>query len=323
MGYVMNAGTEAEFFLFERGPNGDATTKTNDTGSYFDLTPLDRAEEARRSMVATLEQLDFEVEAAHHEVASAQHEIDFKYSDALSTADNISTFRFVVRKIALDYGLHATFMPKPIFGESGSGMHTHQSLFTLDGKNAFYDPASPYQISRIGMAYIAGLLKHAPHFCAITNPLVNSFKRLVPGYEAPTHIVWSLRNRSPLIRIPARREVGTRAELRMPDPACNPYLALAVMLASGLDGMVQKLDPGKPINQNIYAMSDHERARLKIKSLPGNLSEAIEQMAKDPLIQEALGDHIVTHYLSAKREEWNRYIAQVHPWEVDAYLARY
>jgi glutamine synthetase len=323
LGFAMKAGPEAEFFLFERDANGKAITRTHDAGDYFDLTPIDRGEDARRKIVEILQQLDFEVEAAHHEAAMGQHEIDFKYGDVLPTADNIATFRFVVRKVALDSGLHATFMPKPIFGLNGSGMHTHQSLFTLDDENAFYDPKAKHQISQVGLSYIAGLLKHARSFCAITNPLVNSYKRLVAGYEAPTHIVWSERNRSPLLRVPDRRGIGTRAELRMPDPSCNPYLAFASMLAAGLDGIEQKLDPGPPVNKNIYTMSKRERDRLKIKSLPQNLNEAINCLEKSIFMRETLGDHIFKHFITAKRKEWNTYIAQVHQWEVNEYLTRY
>ncbi len=323
MGYVMNAGPEPEFFLFERDKDGRATTHTTDAGGYFDLTPVDRGEDARREIVAVLESLGFEVEAAHHEVALAQHEIDFKYADALTTADNIAIFRFVVRKVALDFGLHATFMPKPIFGINGSGMHTHQSLFDLDGNNVFFDPSAKYQISKTGLHYIGGLLAHARGFTAVTNPLVNSYKRLVPGYEAPTHIAWSERNRSPLVRVPDRRGEGTRAELRMPDPSCNPYLALALMLASGLDGIAKEIDPGPPVNKNIYTMSSRERGRLKIKSLPGNLEEAIRAMERDSFIRETLGDHVFQNYVRARQAEWDEYIAQVHPWELDRYLSGY
>ncbi|OGT21542.1 MAG: type I glutamate--ammonia ligase [Gammaproteobacteria bacterium RIFCSPHIGHO2_02_FULL_42_13] len=322
MGYTPKMGPEAEFFLFERGEHGQATTRTHDSGSYFDLTPIDRGEETRRAIVQTLEKLNFEVEAAHHEVAHGQHEIDFKYGDVLDTADKIVTFRFVVRKVALDFGLHATFMPKPIYGINGSGMHTHQSLF-IDDNNAFHDPNDPIELSKIARHYIAGLLHHVPCFCAITNPLVNSYKRLVPGYEAPTHIVWSLRNRSPLLRIPDRRGSGTRAELRSPDPACNPYLAFAVMLAAGLDGIENKMDPGEPVNKNIYNMSGRERARLKIKSLPSDLDKAIDEMEKSELVKNALGEHIFQHFITAKRREWQKYIAQVHPWEIEQYLTTY
>lgn len=323
MGYSMNAGPEAEFFLFEKTHDGKIQAKSHDAGSYFDLTPVDKGEDARRAIVQVLENIGFEVEAAHHEVAMGQHEIGFKYGDALATADNITTFKFIVRKMALDFNLHATFMPKPIFGINGSGMHTHQSLFTLDGENAFYDEKAEWQISQTGLHYIGGLLEHARDFCAVTNPLVNSFKRLVPGFEAPTHVAWSERNRSPMIRIPARRGVGTRAELRTPDPACNPYLAFAVMLAAGLDGIKNKTDPGAPINRNIYQMSQRERARLKIKSLPANLHDAIETMAKSKLMREVLGEHIFQNYIRAKRDEWERYIQQVHQCELDWYLGRY
>lgn len=322
-GFVMNAGPEAEFFLFNRDANGKATTYTHDAGDYFDLTPVDKGEETRRAIVQVLEKIGFEVEAAHHEVAPGQHEIDFKYSDALSTADKIATFRFVVRKVASDHNLHATFMPKPIFGINGSGMHVHQSLFDLNGKNLFYDAKKQYQLSNIALNYIGGLLEHARSFCAITNSLVNSYKRLLPGYEAPTHVAWSQRNRSPLVRVPDQRGVSTRAELRMPDPASNPYLALATMLAAGLDGIEKKIDPGKPVDKNIYRMSDRERARLKIKSLPTNLSEALDLLEKDQLIHTTLGDHIFSHFVIAKRKEWHQYISQVHQCEIDWYLTEY
>lgn len=323
LGFFMNVGPEPEFFLFEKDGNNQPTTKTHDAGGYFDLTPIDRGEETRREIVQVLEYIGFEIEAAHHEVAMGQHEIDFKYDDALYTADKIATFRFVVRKVALDFGLHATFMPKPVFGINGSGMHVHQSLFNNKGENVFYDSKAKYQISKIGLNYIGGLLHHSPGFCAITNPLVNSYKRLVPGYEAPTHVAWSEHNRSPMIRVPDRRGISTRAELRTPDPACNPYLAFAVMLAAGLDGIKNKIDPGESIDKNIYQMSQRERARLKIKSLPANLSEAIKQMEKSKLVRETLGDHIFKNYVRAKHNEWNKYIAQVHQCEIDWYLSRY
>lgn len=322
-GFVMNAGPEAEFFLFERDANGKATTHTHDAGDYFDLTPVDKGEETRRAIVQVLEKIGFEVEAAHHEVAMGQHEIDFKYGDALSIADKIVTFRFVVRKVAADFGLHATFMPKPIFGINGSGMHVNQSLCDLSGKNLFHDDKKPHQLSDIALHYIGGLLEHARSFCAITNTLVNSYKRLVPGYEAPTHIAWSKRNRSPLVRVPDQRGVSTRAELRMPDPACNPYLALAAMLAAGLNGIEQKIDPGEPVDKNIYTMSERERARLKIRSLPADLGEAIDLLEKDRLMRETLGEHIFQNFITAKKEEWSKYIAQVHQCEIDWYLTEY
>jgi len=322
MGFVMHAGPEPEFFLFLRGEDGQPTTDSHDRGGYFDLAPIDRGEDARRAIVNVLDSLGFAVEAAHHEVAPAQHEIDFRHRPAVECADNISTFRFVVRKIALDFGLHATFMPKPVFGINGSGMHVHQSLYK-NGKNAFYDRKAEDGLSTVARGYIAGVLRHCKDFCAITNPLVNSFKRLVPGYEAPTHIAWSERNRSPLARVPARRGDGTRVEIRMPDPACNPYLALAVMLASGLDGVEQGWDPGPPVNKNIFTLSYRERRRHKIDSLPDNLGHAVDLFSKSKFMREVLGDHIFFQYIQAKQQEWNEYIALVHDWETDRYLALY
>ena len=323
MGLQMMAGPEAEFFLFHRDANGDAIPATHDTGGYFDLSPRDLGEEARRDITLVLEAMGFEVEAAHHEVAPGQHEIDFKYGDAVTTADAIVTFRFVVKKVALMYGLHATFMPKPLAGVNGSGMHTHQSLFTLDGDNAFYDAGGPWQLSQIARSYIGGLLDHARAFVALTNPLVNSYKRLVPGYEAPVNVAWSEKNRSPMIRVPDRRGVGTRCEVRVPDPSCNPYLALAAMLASGLDGIERGLECGEPVNRNIFDMSQREKKRLKIVQLPASLDEALDFLEKDQLLREALGDHIFDHFLHNKRTEWADYIKEIHTWEQDRYLDRY
>jgi glutamine synthetase len=320
-GFAMRAGPEAEFFLFQRR-DGQATTETHDSGGYFDLTPVDLGEDVRREIVRSLEQMGFHVEAAHHEVAPGQHEVDFRHDDALLTADNVSTFRFVVKNVASRHGLHATFMPKPVFGINGSGMHTHQSLFAR-GKNVFYDEKAQRQLSASCLHYVGGLLKHAKAFCAVTNPLVNSYKRLVPGYEAPTAIAWSERNRSPLIRVPADRGPKTRVELRMPDPSCNPYLALAVMLRAGLDGLERQLDPGPPVNKNIYKMSHRERRHLRIDELPGNLSEAIDELEKSALMKDTLGEHIFDHYITAKRTEWDSYIRQVSPWEIERYLNAY
>ena len=320
-GWVMNAGPEAEFFLFQK-KDGAPTTQTHDRAGYFDLTPVDQGEDVRREIVLALQAMGFQVEAAHHEVAPGQHEIDFRYDDVLTTADSVSTFRFVVKHVATRNGVHATFMPKPIYGINGSGMHTHQSLFS-NGTNLFYDERGQWQLSELCLHYIGGLLRHAKGFCAITNPLVNSYKRLVPGYEAPTNIAWSERNRSPLVRVPAARGVATRVELRMPDPAANPYLALAVMLRAGLDGIEKKMDPGPPVNKNIYKMSHRERRHLRIDELPGNLSEALDAMEKDDLVLETLGDHIVRHFVEAKRNEWFEYIKHVSPWEVDRYLGVY
>jgi glutamine synthetase len=323
LGYTLKAGPEAEFFLFLRAEDGGATTETNDAAGYFDLAPVDTGEACRREIVIALEALGFEIEAAHHEVAPGQHEIDFKFGGALKTADRLSTFRFVVRRIARGMGLHATFMPKPIFGMNGSGMHVHQSLFK-DGENVFYEEGADHEgISDIMRWYVGGLLKHARAYCAITNPLVNSYKRLVPGFEAPTDLAWSMRNRSPLVRIPARRGEGTRCEVRMADPSCNPYLAFAAMLASGLDGVREKIEPPPPVSGNVYTMSARERSRLKIKSLPANLAEAIDLLEKDEVVRDSLGKHILEQFVAAKRAEWRDYVASVHPWELDRYLNLY
>jgi glutamine synthetase len=320
-GVQLRAGPEAEFFLFQmRG--GVPTTVTHDAASYFDLSPMDMGEDVRREIVLALEGMGFHVEAAHHEVAPGQHEIDLRHDDALTTADNISTFRFVVKNVATRHGLHATFMPKPIYGINGSGMHTHLSLFSGQ-TNIFYNPRAPMQLSEKCLHFIGGILRHAKGFCAITNPLVNSYKRLVPGYEAPTNIAWSERNRSPLVRVPAARGDATRIELRMPDPSCNPYLALAVMLRAGLDGLEKEIDPGPPINKNIFTMSHRERRHLRIDELPGNLNEALDELEKDDLVRETLGDHTFEHFVTAKREEWLEYIKQVSPWEVQRYLGVY
>jgi glutamine synthetase len=323
MGYSMVCGPEAEFFLFRRDADGHPIVATHDVGGYFDLTPVDKGEECRRDIVMVLEAMGFEVEAAHHEVAPGQHEIDFKYADAIACADNVATFRFVVKKVALDYGLHATFMPKPIFGVNGSGMHTHQSLLDAKGKNAFYDKGAEYQLSKVAMGYIGGILRHATAFVAVTNPLVNSYKRLVPGYEAPINVAWSEKNRSPLVRVPAKRGMSTRCEVRVPDPSCNPYLALTVMLAAGLDGVESQTDPGEPVNKNIFTMSQREKKRLKITQLPANLSDALDEFERDPVMRDALGDHIFEQFVAAKRQEWADYISQVHGWETDRYLTEF
>jgi len=322
MGYTMMAGAEAEFFLFHRTDEGAPTRTTHDAGGYFDLGPVDLGEVARRDIVNMLTAMGLEVEAAHHEVAQGQHEIDFKYEEALTTADHLSTFKFVVRNMAVRHGLHATFMPKPIYGQNGSGMHTHQSLFRGE-ENAFHGADDPDGLSQVMRWYVGGLLKHARGFCAVTNPLVNSYKRLVPGYEAPVNVAWSHRNRSPMIRIPARREKGTRVELRMPDPAANPYLALAVQLAAGLDGIRNEIDPPDPVDKNIFELTVRERRRYKIQSLPRDLGEAVTEFEKSKLMKETLGAHIFEHYLVAKEQEWQEYIAQVHDWEIERYLAAY
>ncbi len=319
--FEMMAGCEAEFFLFQKNGGAPSTT-THDVGGYFDVGPVDRGEDARRAIVADLEEMGFEVEAAHHEVAPGQHEVDFRYADALKTADDLTTFRLVVRGAAERYGLVATFMPKPIYGQNGSGMHTHQSLFRR-GHNAFWDAKGQWELSSVALQYIAGLIAHARGFCAVTNPLVNSYKRLVPGYEAPVNVAWSMKNRSPMIRIPDRRGEGTRCELRMPDPAANPYLALAVQLAAGLDGIEKGLTPPEPVNKNIFELTYREKRHHRIDDLPRDLHEALDELAKDEVVLGALGEHIAARYSEAKREEWREYITQVSEWEVRRYLGTY
>lgn len=322
MGYSLNVGPELEFFLFETDENGRPTTRTGDEAGYFDLGPLDHGDSTRREIVYALEALGFEIEASHHEVAAGQHEIDFKYADALTAADNIMTFRMVVKTIAQQNGLHATFMPKPIFGIAGSGMHTNMSLFR-DGKNIFADPDDKRGLSKEAYSYIAGLLAHVKGMALITNPLVNSYKRLVPGYEAPCYLAWSASNRSALIRIPAARGQSTRVELRCPDPSCNPYLALAVCLAGGLDGMEKGMTPPEEITENIYAMDAETRAAHGIDNLPGSLDEAMTEYLADPLMSATLGEHISTQYIAGKRREWNEYCTRVSNWEVEKYMVLY
>ncbi len=323
-GFRSMMGTEAEFFLFQLDPEGRPTTTTHDQGAYFDLSPVDRGEECRRDIVNVLEKMGFEVEAAHHEVAPGQHEIDFKYADAMRTADNLVVFRHVVRKVALKFQLHATFMPKPLYGVNGSGMHTHQSLFDLEGRaNAFDDPSGEWGLSPVARWYIGGILEHARALCAVTNPTVNSYKRLVPGFEAPTNIAWSERNRSPLARVPARRGASTRVEVRMPDPSCNPYLAFAAMLAAGLDGIARQLDCGPPVNKDIDRISEREKRRMHIDNLPPSLKLAVEELVKDEVILAALGPHVAEHFIEGKLRDWQEYISVVHPWELSRYLGMY
>jgi glutamine synthetase len=319
LGYEMMAGAEAEFFLFHRTADGSPTRDTHDAGGYFDLTPVDLGEFARRDIVTALETMGLEVEASHHEVAPGQHEVDFRYADALATADHLATFKFVVRNIAFHHDLHATFMPKPIYGQNGSGMHTHQSLFR-DGENAFHDENEADGMSDVMRWYAAGLLRHGRAMCAITNPTVNSFKRLVPGFEAPVNVAWSHQNRSPMIRVPARRGKGTRLELRTPDPAANPYLALAVQLAAGLDGMRRKQAPPETIDKNIWTLSIRERRRYRIQELPRDLGEAIHLLKRSSFVREVLGEHVFQYFITAKEAEWADYSAQVHEWEIERYL---
>ncbi|KIL39511.1 glutamine synthetase [Gordoniibacillus kamchatkensis] len=318
-----NVGPEPEFFLFKTDEKGNPTSELNDQGGYFDLAPTDLGENCRRDIVLTLEEMGFEIEASHHEVAPGQHEIDFKYENAITAADQIQTFKLVVKTIARQHGLHATFMPKPLFGMNGSGMHCHQSLFHGDGQNAFYDESDKLGLSAVARQYMAGVLRHARGMAAITNPTVNSYKRLVPGYEAPCYVAWSASNRSPMIRIPASRGLSTRVEVRNPDPAANPYLALAVMLAAGLDGIRNKMQLPPPTDRNIYVMTDEEREEQGIPSLPLDLKNALDELLRDEVICDALGEHALAHFYELKEIEWDMYRTQVHQWERDQYMTLY
>ena len=322
MGYEFNVGPECEFFLYHTDDDGLPTTLTHEKAGYFDMGPIDLGENARRDMILTLEDMGFEIEASHHEMAPAQHEIDFKYEDAVKTADNIMTFKLAVKTIAKRHGLHATFMPKPKVGVCGSGMHINMSL-SKDGKNAFYDASDELGLSREAYYFIGGIMKHMKGMTAITNQLVNSYKRFVPGYEAPVYIAWSAKNRSPLIRIPAVKGEGTRIELRSPDPAANPYLTLAVCLAAGLDGIENEIMPPKSVDQNIFEMSKVEKKAAKIEALPCNLMDAVRELEKDEFIKDVLGEHMTDLYVRAKKAEWNDYTMQVTSWEVDQYLYKF
>ncbi|MDE6749182.1 MAG: type I glutamate--ammonia ligase [Lachnospiraceae bacterium] len=322
LGYVFDVGPECEFFLFNTDENAMPTTNTNEQAGYFDLGPVDFGENARRDMVLTLEEMGFIVEASHHEVAPAQHEIDFQYDEALATADNIMTFKLAVKTIAKRHGLHATFMPKPKYGVNGSGMHINMSL-SKNGKNIFVDEKDKLGLSKEAYYFIGGIMKHMKGMTAITNPLINSYKRLVPGFEAPVYIAWSATNRSPLIRIPATHGKGTRIELRCPDPSANPYLALAVCLKAGLDGIVNKIMPPESVDCNIFEMSDEQKKASGIDEIPGTLIEAIYEMEKDGLIKEVLGEHTFAKYISAKKDEWHRYRSQVTEWEINEYLNKF
>jgi glutamine synthetase len=317
-----NLGPEPEFFLFKLDQKGEPTLELNDQGGYFDLAPTDLGENCRRDIVLELEEMGFEIEASHHEVAPGQHEIDFKYADALTACDQIQTFKLVVKTIARKHGLHATFMPKPLFGVNGSGMHCNLSLFK-DGQNAFFEPTGNLELSDTARQFIAGILKHAPAFTAVTNPTVNSYKRLVPGYEAPCYVAWSARNRSPLIRIPASRGLSTRVEVRSVDPAANPYLAMAVLLKAGLDGIKNKLTPPAPVDRNIYVMSKEERIEEGIIDLPATLAQAIDQLSANEVIVSGLGEHIFEHFVEAKEIEWDMFRTVVHQWERDQYMSTY
>lgn len=317
-----NLGPEPEFFLFKLDEKGEPTLELNDAGGYFDFAPIDLGENCRRDIVLELEEMGFEVEASHHEVAPGQHEIDFKYANALKACDDIQTFKLVVKTIARKHGLHATFMPKPLFGVAGSGMHANLSLFK-GSENAFFDPNGDLELSDTARHFIAGILKHAPSFTAVTNPTVNSYKRLVPGYEAPCYVAWSARNRSPLIRIPSSRGLSTRVEVRSPDPAANPYLAMAVLLAAGLDGIKNKMNAPKPVDRNIYVMSPAERFENGIVDLPSTLAQALQYLKTDEVIKGALGEHLLEHFIEAKEIEWDMFRTQVHPWEREQYMSTF
>lgn len=318
-GYVFEVGPECEFFLFHMDDNGLPTTITHENASYFDLGPLDLGENARRDMVLTLEDMGFEIEASHHEFAAGQHEIDFKYDEALATADNIMTFKMVVKTIGKRHGMHATFMPKPKYGENGSGMHLNMSL-RRDGINVFSDSRDVNGLSREAYYFIGGILKHIKAISFITNPTVNSYKRLVPGYEAPVYIAWSAKNRTPLIRIPTSLAENTRLELRSPDPTANPYLALAVCLAAGLEGIREEIEPPASVDANIYKMEKEEREKLGIEELPGSLLEAIREFEKDTFIQDVLGRDLSEKFIAAKKKEYADYRSQVTDWELQKYL---
>ena len=322
MGFSMNIGPEAEFFLFAKDKDENITTKTQDHAGYYDVGPEDLGEDVRGDIVLTLKEMGFDIEASHHEVADGQHEIDFRYADILTAADNVTTFKIAVKAIAAKHNLHATFMPKPIFGINGSGMHCNVSLFK-DGKNAFYDENAEYQLSDTAKYSVGGMLKHVKSITAITNPLVNSYKRLVPGYEAPVYLAWSLANRSALVRVPAKRGISTRVELRSPDPSCNPYLAFAAILEACLDGIRNQIDPPAPVESNIYKLTSKERKKQRIDSLPGSLNDALEQMDKSLVAKAALGDHIFKEFMTAKKKEWDSFRTYVSQWELDKYLERY
>lgn len=322
-GYVYNVGPELEFFLFKRSEDGEILLETHDTAGYFDLAPDDLGEQVREEVVGLLDELGFDVEADHHEVAQGQHEIDFKYADALTVADNVMTLKTVVKWVARRHGLHATFMAKPVEGINGSGMHVNQSLSTLDGTNVFKDDSTEFKLSENALNYIGGVLKHVRATTAVTNPTINSYKRLVPGYEAPVYVAWSPLNRSALCRVPAKRGNATRMELRSPDPTCNPYLAFACLVTAGLDGIENKVAPPAPVITNIYRLSLEDRKEQGVESLPGSLYEALQEFKQNKICKQALGDHIFQEFLQVKEMEWKKYSSYVSPWELEQYLARF
>ena len=327
MGYSFNVGPECEFFLFKLDEDGNPTTTTGDEGGYFDLNPIDHGENCRRDICLALEEMGYTIEASHHEVAEGQHEIDFKFDEVMTSADRVMTFKHVVKTYATKHGLHATFMPKPIYGINGSGMHTNMSLMTknAEGKtvNAFYDSESEDGLSEVAHYFIGGLLKHVKGIAAYSNPTVNSYKRLVPGYEAPTYIVWSASNRSCLVRIPAARGMGTRVELRCPDPTCNPYLEMALCLAAGLDGIKNKIVPAPAVDYNVFDLSNEELEERGIDCLPGSLEEAVKASEADPFVKQTVGEHVFNAYTEGKKAEWDEYRTKVSQWEIDRYMVNY
>ena len=323
MGYGFNVGPELEFFLFKKDENGNPTTEMTDLGGYFDLNPIDAGENCRRDICLALEDMGFEIEASHHEVAESQHEIDFRFGDVMTTADRCMTFKHVVKTYATKHGLHATFMPKPVYGINGSGMHTNMSLYRLaDGSNAFADKDDELGLSKEAYAFIAGVIAHVKGIAAFSNPLVNSYKRLVPGYEAPCYIAWSASNRSSLVRIPAARGKGTRVELRNPDPTCNPYLEMALCLAAGLDGIKKNMTPPVAVDFNVFDLTAAELKEHGIDCLPGSLIEAVYEAEADPFVKETVGDHVFNAYIEGKKREWDEYRTQISQWEVDRYLKK-
>lgn len=318
-----NIGPEPEFFLFKTDEQGNPTQTVNDQENYFDMEPADRGEDCRRDIVLALEKMGFDVEAAHHEVAPGQHEVDFKYSDALEAADNIQTFKLIVKTIAKKYGLHAAFMPKPLSGINGSGMHLNMSLFTQNGDNAFFDPEDERQLSQTAYHFLGGLMRHARAYTAVCNPIVNSYKRLVPGFEAPVYVAWSTSNRSPLIRIPSDRGMGTRVELRSADPSANPYLAIAAVLEAGLDGLRNELPAIHEVDENIYQMTSKERVEKDVRNLPDTLHNALKSLAKDEVVKGSMGDHIYHSFMEAKTREYDAYRQHVSDWERQRYMEKY
>lgn len=321
MGYVYNTGPEYEFFLFKLNPDGTPTNLPSDAGRYFDNLPHDTGDAVRKNITLYFNLMGFDAEATHHEVAPGQHEVDLRYTDALTSADRVLTLKYAIKTVALEHGLHATFMPKPVYGANGSGMHVHQSITTLNGENAFYDPTGEHELSDVCRWYIGGILRYARENCAILASWVNSYKRLVPGFEAPVYISWANKNRSALVRVPAGRGSSTRIEVRNPDPAGNPYLQYAVMLAAGLRGIEKKIEPPQPVETDIYRLTAQERKKIGIESLPANLNEALDELEKSELMRETLGAHVWTNYLYVKRQEWDEYRTQVTDWELKKYLA--